>query len=1405
MHRRSLLLLVLLWMAAPLWAQDIPPSLRDWQAWVLHDVPEHACPFLATEEPGDDSYQCVWTGRLQIEAGATGAHFSLGVHVDVASWVELPGGEHNWPQQVVAGGKPLTVLKRDSQPCVWLEPGDYTIQGELPWDERPASLYVPESIGLVALKLDGAAVSRIERNGDQLTLGEAAAAQRTADAISLRVYRRLTDGLPALLDTELQLDVAGSAREQLLGPVLPKGFVAASLEGRLPARLESDGRLRVQLRPGHWVLKLGARADAPLQQVALTLPAAPWPRQEIWGYADDSSLRSSRAEGQAVDADQANVPGDWHNLPAYALDDANGLRIVQGVRAGEGGKDDQLHLRRQLWLDFDGQGLSASDQLIGQLHRSQRLDVAAPWHLQRAELDEDPLLVTRGAGDDSGVELRGSEVQLHAGLRLPDHHGALPSNGWQTTLDGIDAVLHLPPGYRLLGAPGADHSPDSWVAQWSLLDLFVAALVALLAGRLLGWAWTLPALGFLILSQHEAGAPHWTLLLALALLLAWRALPVGRLRRLTQWIASAAMLLLVLWALPFASDQAKYALHPQLEPQVWSQPLQLSFYEPDQGGAMTGVAPLAVDKKVAQQARQAAEDAAGENRRDLPEPPPPPPPPEEMAAAPAPIAPPASLPSKMQADSYANKPARKLETVTVTGSNIQASDLVSSVVDSHSVVQAGPGQAHWQGGRYRLDWSGPVTPAQSMRLVIAPSWLVRLLRVAMLALLFVLLARLSRDAVLAWQERWRSRRPVAAPAALLALALLPALWMPASPAQAQATPDNDLLQLLHNRLLEAPKCSPDCAELPTATVQAKGDGIVLQLEVHAGAAVALPLPSADQALALTQVSVDGHADAPLVRREDGQPAVRLERGVHRVELHYLADGVDHASVHFALTPRRMVFEGQDWALSGVDEGRVLGDSVELSRARSGADGGAAETKQAFPPYVRLTRNLVLGLDWTVENTVERIAPKEGGFSIELPLLPGEHPQGDGLRVQNGRIGVTFTAQQNSVTWTSKLDQADKLQLTAPALGERAETWQVSAAPIWHVDAKGLPTIMGERNLSFQPLPGEQLQLSITRPQAVAGDSLAFDQVRLSSEVGEHASEVGIDLSARSTRGGDHAIGLPEGAVLLQASRDDANLDLAVQNGKLSLPLLPGEHRYHLRLRLPQGIAAGTRTPSLALGASGANLDLSLGLPKDRWILWTWGPTQGPAVLYWSQLGVLLVLAWLLGRYAPTPLRFHHWLLLGLGFSAFAWSAYAVVALWLILLGLRARLSNTEQSRRWVFNLMQVLLAVSSAIAVLTLVAAVPGGLLGRPEMHLAGSSDGGVLNWFADQTADALPQAGVFSLPVWIYKLAMLAWALWLANALIGWLRWGFAAWSSGGYWRRKPVAPSLPEVAAAPEGEAGG
>lgn len=1360
MLRRLGMLVLLLGMAAAARAADegaIPPPLRDWQGWVLHGHEVRACPLLSTRAArSDDDFQCAWPGRLQLDAGKDGARFALDLRVDAESWIALPGDARIWPQDVVVDGKPAPVLRRDGAPALRLGVGTHGVRGTLPWDARPARLTVPEAIGLVDLRVDGAPVVALERNGDQLTLGAAAAAQRVADALSLRAYRRLADGMPPMLATQLELQVAGSPRELLLGPALPQSFVATALGGDLPARLEPDGRLRVQLRPGHWTLTLDARATAPLAAVALKLPPAPWPRQEIWSYADDPALRTTRAAGApSVDPGQAGVPDAWRALPAFAMDDGARLTVEQRARGREGAAGEHLSLQRELWLDFDGGGVYARDRLQGTLAGTDRLDVGAPWTLLRAAQDDTPLLVTHGASKDlTGVEVRATDLDLVAGLRLDARGGRVPASGWQRTLDGVEAILHLPYGYRLLGAPGADRSPDSWVAQWSLLDLFVVALIALLAGRLLGWPWALVALGFLALSQHEFGAPRWTLALAVALLLVVRALPEGRLRTAGRIGGVAMLALAALWTLPFAAVQLRDVLHPQLEGDV----------------LMALPAPYAAKQEVA----VTAEREARVLRAPAPQTPSvvtgaPPPPPEPPA----------------------------LQSIAVTGSTTPLGALVSSTAYAPgSIVQAGPGEPAWRIGRaYRLGWDGPVDAGQSVRLVIAPPWLTRALRVLMLGLLVALLARIAQGAGLSGGAalRWRG----AGAAALLALAVL------APSARAADLPTPQLLEQLRQRLLEAPKCAPACAALPQAQLAADGDQVTLSLDVAAGTAIALPLPASDAALTLTAVAVDGKPADALARRE-GRLWLPLTRGVHRVVLGFRAGAADSATLSFPLMPARVQFAGRGWTVAGLDGTRPLGDALTLSRVRAApANGAAAAPAQAFPPYVRVTRELLFDLDWTVRTTVERIAPASGGFDVAVPLLPGEHVQDENLKVQDGRVTVAFAGDADAVSWDSRLDPRAALALTAPALDERAEVWRVASAPLWHAAFAGVPESApdaGDFAHVFRPLPGETLKIDLARPQAVQGDSLAFDHVAVSAALGERAMETTLGLVARSTQGGEHAIVLPPDATLLAATRDGETLPLALHDGRVSLPLLPGSHAYELRLRQSADATLRARTPAFDLGAPTANIDLALNLPQSRWVLWTWGPQVGPAVLYWSQLVVLLLAAWLLARFAPTPLRLRHWLLLGLGFSTFAWSAFALVALWLIVLGLRARRTPTER----VFNLVQLGLAALSLVALAVLVSAVPHGLLGLPDMHVAGNgSTAWALRWFADRGADALPRAGAFSLPLWAYKLAMLAWALWLANALIGWLRWAFGAWTQGGYWLSRPKRATATPAADVPKPDA--
>ncbi len=110
--------------------------------------------------------------------------------------------------------------------------------------------------------------------------------------------------------------------------------------------------------------------------------------------------------------------------------------------------------------------------------------------------------------------------------------------------------------------------------------------------------------------------------------------------------------------------------------------------------------------------------------------------------------------------------------------------------------------------------------------------------------------------------------------------------------------------------------------------------------------------------------------------------------------------------------------------------------------------------------------------------------------------------------------------------------------------------------------------------------------------------------------------------------------------------------------------------------------------------------------------------------------------------------------------------------------------------------MQIVLAGLTLLALLSLFVSVQQGLLGDPHMQTAGNGSSAYrLNWFQDRTETLLPRAWVLSVPVAAYRLLMLSWALWLALALLRWLKWGWQAYGTGGLWRprRRRVSATTP------------
>ncbi len=547
---------------------DVPPELQPWREWVLDQEDFRRCPFLANSDAqARNAYVCAWPERLSLEVAATSARFSQRWIVYADSWIPLPGNEEHWPRDVTVNGAAAAVVSTAGMatPRLRLTAGTYLVSGSFRWARRPEALPVPDQVGLVDLTVDGQAIVQPERPAGAVWLGKRRTAQQQ-EQMEIQVYRRVDDWIPVRLTTLLRLQIAGDGREELLSRVLPEGYVPLSLEGNLPARIEPDGRLRVQARAGSWGITIVARGPGVAQSLRRPAPNGPWARDEIWSFAADDRLRVVAVEGvSGVDPAQTGVPPQWAELPAYAMTAASEMRIVERSRGLAASDDNELRLHRTLWLDFDHDGYTIVDAIAGKMREDWRLEVAAPQRLQSATSHGENLLVTHGTTEGlTGIELREPNVSVRAVSRV-EKGSALSATGWQGRFANVQGLLHVPPGHRLLTAIGADDASWAWIERWRLLDLFLVLIATAAVARLFGWPAGVLALVALGLTHHDnEGQMVWLWINLLIAFVLAREAPEGRLRRVALGYRNVSALVLLIVLIPFAFTQIRLALYPQL-------------------------------------------------------------------------------------------------------------------------------------------------------------------------------------------------------------------------------------------------------------------------------------------------------------------------------------------------------------------------------------------------------------------------------------------------------------------------------------------------------------------------------------------------------------------------------------------------------------------------------------------------------------------------------------------------------------------------------------------------------------------------------------------------------------------------------------------------------------------------
>ena len=1341
---------------------NAPPQLAQWKDWILEKHPDIDCP-----RKGTDAKQrhCAWPGLLTIDINPKGARFSQTWEVYGNSWLALPGNQQHWPTDVAIEGNSAAVLERSNGPMLFAKPGNYSIRGQIRWNTRPQFLQIPSENGLIAVTIDGQPLvwPNIDANGRlwfkqsddtdaDLTKGE---------SVTVEVFRRISDGVPITMDSELRLTVSGKPRELLMGRFLLTESIATWFHSDIPARIEEDGLLRIQVRSGTWIVKLSSRFSTNTSKLNMEKATNDWPDQEIWSFRSAPLTRGVKITGVAgVDPSQLNLPKEWpkswNELPTYIVEPKNTFTIEEQYRGDIAPTANQIKLNRAIWLDFDSKGATIKDTLTGVMSQDWRLSVQPDLRLGRISVDGKPQLVTRMEKDGSeGIEIRQSDLNVEAISRLEDRT-KLTAIGWQHDINSLNVSLNMPPGWLIWHVAGPDFVRDTWLSRWDLWDLFLCLLIIGATFKLLGWRWAGLAGVALGLSYHEANIPLATWVVMIVILPLLQVLPPGRLRKIITNLGYLTLVALAMIFLVFAVQQVRKGLYPQLDQQQNRNiAINLARYDGSRSFATSVPQPPAPQQKEART--------------------------EEMA-----IVADAVLPKKSRAYKGKKQPAEVRE---------------QQRYKPTANTQTGPGEPTWRWNQVTMNWSGPVQADSPLRLYLSPPWLTRILMFVEVLLVGTLSFGFARSAIhLNRINSGPKSEPKPGPTAgtSTAICLLFVVGLIAftpRDAIADTYPPEYLLKEWENRLTEAPECAPNCFSMNSVYITVAGKTLQIRMRVGVGTELGVALPY-DKTWQVKQILIDGVASTSVVRT-DGRLWVILPGGNNQITIEGLIRG-DAVNIPFLQTPHNVTVDAAGWEIFGLEGKRVPSKSLQL-RKREKAVAQDTLLPEPILPFVKVYRELVMDVDWSIKTSVVRIAPRQGGITINIPLLNEESVVSENINVieQGGQryIAAKLGARQNSVTWNSIIKAASKIEFIAPVNSRFVQIWSAEASPRWHINYQGLTPIKnndpGTRStLKWLPWPGERLQLQAIKPEPVVGRTTTVESVLINTKPGARTTELELHLTIRSSLGGDFRIEEPDKATLERITIDGIETTQQQEGNIVIIPLHPGLQNISIKWLLASGVVFNSRTPAIKLGAPASNIDISMSLPQSRWPLLVTGPDIGPAMLYWGVLIVILFIAILLGRAIKRfqlniPVNTYQWILLAIGMSTVNMVGCIFVVFWFFALEARTKLALPD--KRWKFNLMQFVFIVLTVVAVVCLCATIPVSLLSAPDMQITGN---GSFNynymWYQDYSGELLPYGQVYSVPISVYRIAMLAWSLWLVFALLRWVKWGWGCFSFQQLWMGK-------------------
>ena len=1299
----------------------IPSSLIEWKDWVLDDIEDRECPI----EYQTGIPKCSWYNDISVALNGQQLDFNMSVTLyRDKTKVTLPSAHLAWVKDVFVNGKKAIVLDSKSKAILILDKGTHTITGSIPWRENLKYLQLPHSVALVNLYKNDKKISStsVDQNS-RLWLDKTGSTNSEKGTLSVSIYRKVVDGHPLRMQSYLHFSVSGKMRSVILDGILLDKFLPTAISGSLDATVTEDKKLKVEVKAGEWGITIDSYTPYNLTRLQKPKGEFIYANQEVWTLQTNPNYRTIEIEGAiAIDPAQTTLPKGWRSLPAYLVTDE--LFVIKELyKSAKQQQKNEFRLKRQIWLDFDGKGYTISDKINAKISEVRRLEATAVLDLASVSINAKPTLITTlGDTSQKGVELRKENLKIEASSRYEGDISLPPASGWDEKFDSVNTTLHLPAGWKLFASFGSDGRGSGWIDKWNLMDIFLVLLLGIAIYQLYGWRWSAPATLFIILLWHESDAPTIIWLFVLVLVALLRVLEEGRLRKVLKVLMAIVVAITVLEVLQFSVHEIRTALYPQLEKDYYSD----SFFPP--------VLSASVDEE------------------------------DSMVF------------KKDKSISYRQRNMSVQESfVPVKKVSKSQNEIMQNRIDPNAVVQTGIGKPAWSWNTHQFSWQSAVGSDEWLELWLISPTLSKVLKVLhIIGMLFLLYMFLH--------EFVKNRLPRLNLNGAKVLSILLLLTLSSNTLRADI-PSDKMLEELKNKLTVAPTCLPHCATIESVEVDIADDILKIKVDISAGANISVPIFGNRNRWLPSSVMIDNKRAN--LNIDSGGLSIMLEKGVHEVILSGSLIGHEQImlSSTLALHNLKSLSTNKSWQISTDYKSYIEINNLKEQKEKE-------QEKSRIEPMVQVSRTLYFGQRWYIDTEVKLLNHIDKPHRLLYILLPNESILDKEIELKDGKAVLHLDSKNSNYHWRSSIPITESLELNFAKDSQQIEIWQMDISSIWDITYEGIEPIeqlkVGDILMPrFKPWQGDKLKLTMQRAKAVRGKSLTIESSRLEIVQSGRYRDMRLNLNLKSSKAGQYTITIDGAEKLNPTQIDGKSHYLKINNGKVSIPLKAKAQKVKLSWREEIGATDSYRFPHIDLNSDSVNSSIHLTLPYNRWVLWTDGPTIGPAVLLWGVLLAVLLFALILGRVKGTPLKTRDWLLLGLGVSTTSVFIMLPVVMWIF--ALRFKEQKGFALKGWLRNFTQIGLVILTFIALGTIIGAVSAGLLGNPDMMIVGNDSYGYnLNWYSDRISTAtIAEPTVISVSIWYYRALMLLWAIWIAFSLIGWLKWAWAVFSEGDIWSK--------------------